>query len=758
MKTVNKLLSPLVAGMMAISLAACTASGTAPDSADGTAAQTAAVPQGRWVEQQATGLPAGLLLTCPPAALADGSLVLYARDESTETSATVRLTSTDNGASWQAETLDWAEKAGPLVYWTATPDGTVVFEAMDSTTWLARPDGSLTQLDLNPDGGGLRIAQLCFLPDGTLAVIPSGGPGISLPGNLLFYDVEARQAKCWISLGVDTQNQTDVAISADGGGYFYGSNEIAGILPASDENGAFLYYLTANGDLCRANQDGTTQTVQSGFVSDPYAVQTAMGADKSICYVNSTGIYRQAQGGGLSEQVVDGSGTALSLPSNYISELFCAPDGSYLVILQDDAMQSTLCRYAFDATLSAAADTLEVWSLEENSTVRAAIQAFVGKNPDCAVDYQVAMQDAAGLTADDALRTLNTELLAGEGPDVMILDGADLDAFSASGLLADLSGTVDPDSLYDFVADDYTGADGSLCLLPARFTVPVMHGAAGTLDGVSTLEDVAALVQQYPPRPAETSWAPLEESERYALGFDSVDSLVRFALQTSEPALLPADHLDETALRRLMTFLETVGNAYGMADYPEPDPMGGTVSSFGGVDAVTWNEAMSEYAQAGRAVFGYGTMTTPAWLGATDSDQRATGQTILQPGLCEGVYLPSCFAAVRADSDREDYALAFVKALFSDGVQGSFQYDGMPVTKAGMQAFLDRNLEAMQENGYTGGFEELLARLSTPVVVDQALQDSLIAHTKALLSGSETMDQAVSGVVSDLSLRFAEQG
>ena len=82
----------------------------------------------------------------------------------------------------------------------------------------------------------------------------------------------------------------------------------------------------------------------------------------------------------------------------------------------------------------------------------------------------------------------------------------------------------------------------------------------------------------------------------------------------------------------------------------------------------------------------------------------------------------------------------------------------MPVTKAGMQISLDRNMPAMQDNGYTGGFEELLAQLSTPVVVDEALQDSLIAHTKALLSGSETMYQEVEGVVSDLSLRFAEQG
>ena len=165
-------------------------------------------------------------------------------------------------------------------------------------------------------------------------------------------------------------------------------------------------------------------------------------------------------------------------------------------------------------------------------------------------------------------------------------------------------------------------------------------------------------------------------------------------------------------------------------------------------------------------------MTTPSWLGATDSEQRASGQTILQPGLCQGVYLPSCFAAVSANSDQTDYAGAFLKALFSDEVQGSFQEDGMPVTKAGMQISLDRNMPAMQDNGYTGGFEErvgagdvfheLIGSGVVPVtVLDEIFrqaQDSLIAHTKALLSGSETMDQAVEGVVGDLSLRFAEQG
>lgn len=67
-------------------------------------------PQGRWVERQADGISSGLVLGAAPAALADGSLVLYARDESTDMPVTVRLNSTDNGASWQSETLDWAEK------------------------------------------------------------------------------------------------------------------------------------------------------------------------------------------------------------------------------------------------------------------------------------------------------------------------------------------------------------------------------------------------------------------------------------------------------------------------------------------------------------------------------------------------------------------------------------------------------------------------------------------------------------------------
>lgn len=753
-----KLISALLAGAMACSLTACALSGGAPASG-GSTAQTSAVSQGRWVEQQAQGIPQGVYLSAPPIALADGTLVLYGRDETAQAAPTLRMTSADNGATWKSEQTDWSERAGILATWAARPDGTVAFITTESALWLAKPDGSLTQLDLSTAvGGSCVLNQMCFLPDGTLAIVPTAEGGDALPGNILFYDVEAQTTKAWVQVPSDGQNWGGAGVNRDGETVYFGSNDIVGILPAEDENGAFLYYFSYDGDLCRADLDSTTRTVQAGFFSDPYTIKIAMGADNAICYADSTGIYRQAQGGGLTEQVLDSTGTALSLQSNYIADLGCAPDGSYLVVVNSQNT-SRLYRYAFDASLSAPSETLNVWSLEDNATVRAAIQAFTQENPDCAVEYEAARQQDSTLTNEDLLRTLNTELLAGDGPDVLILDGADLDAFADSGLLTDLSGAVNTDALYDFITEDYVRGDGSIPVLPARFSVPLMHGMSGTLDGVSTLDDVAALVKQYPPRPGELSWAPLEESQRYALGFDSVDSLVRFALQASQPALLEAGGLNAENLRSLLDFVQTVGSYYGMANYPEADTAAGAAGNFGGVDTVSWDAGMGEYAQTSRAVFGYGTMTTPAWLGATGPGLNAVNhQTILQPGLSRGVYLPGCMTAVSADSDQPELALAFVSALLSDPVQGGYQYDGMPVTRAGMQAFMDRNLEVMQENGYTGGFEELLDQLDTPVVLDDALLNSLTDHSTALIAGSETLDQAVANVESDLALRFAEQG
>ncbi len=762
MNTATRTFSALLAGAMLFSLSGCGGAPAATDGGSSTPASAAdAVPQGRWIEQEATGIPADVYLTRAPAALADGSLVLYAQQGRDDADThTAKLTSTDGGATWQCETPAWAAEVGVVVQWDVRPDGTVVLTTVEGGSWRVDPDGTVTALDLLEASGAMRISQLCFLADGTLAVLPAMGPateGESAPGTFFFYDLDAQTIKTWVQTtgGGATTGFSAAGSNEDGDAVYVASSDVEALLPGQDADGtAFVYYMQLDGNLCRAGLDGSTATVQSAL----YTSALTVDADGAICYADKTGLYRQVPGGGLTEQLVGGSGMTFSLQNWYLGSMMYAPDGSFLMVLTDTSVGACkLCRYAFDESLSAPTETLEVWSLQENGTVRAAIQAFTKEHPECAVEYEPVMSNDSGMTEDDALRALNTELLAGEGPDVLILDGADAETFADSGLLADLSGTVEPDALYGFVVDGYTREDGTLPLVPARFTVPLLHGPAEELDGVATLDDVAALVQRHPARPAGDDWSELAEDQRYALAFDSVDTLVMFALQTSQPALLTDTSLDEAALNDLLAFVQAVGDYYGMGSWAESEMSVGSMGNFGGTDAISWDGGMAEYGLVERAVCGFGSMNSPSWLGAEIFCGENGDKTILQPGLSTGVWTPVCLTAVSAGSDQPELAQAFVAALLSDEVQGSYQGDGMPVTLAGMEASLDRNLEEMQKHGYTGGLDELLAQLTTPVVVDGALYNSLVTHSKALLTGSETADQAAAGVQQDLALRFAER-
>ena len=633
-------------------------------------------------------------------------------------------------------------------------DGACVFftsvgrspEERQTRAWFAAPDGTLTELPLPSQIEGLyAVTAAAFVGENTLAVAPTAVEAGTLPGDLLFYDLETRQITAWVTLP---------AVSGAGVVAGAGISSVQAMLPAADADGTpFLYVTNSAGDLLRVDTDGTLATAQAGFLASPYGSAIALAPDGAVCYADTTGIYRQAPGGGLTEQVVEGAGTSFSLESNYIVGLSVAADGSYLVMLLDDAGQSRLYRYSFDETLAAATEAIEVWSLNENATVRAAIQTFTREHPECAVNYEVALGEYATLTRDDALRTLNTELLAGEGPDVLILDDTDLEAFTASGLLADLSGAVDAGALLDCVAEDYVADDGAIPVLPGRFTITVMAGEAGSLDGVATLDDVLALIQKYPARPAGASSDPLPDNERYALGFSGLYEVAQFALQTSQPALLTETGLDEAALRELLSFIAGVGEAYGLETSGLSDVSYGIVISGDEADPVSWSNGMSDYGKFGRARLGWDSIATPAWLRATAPNGKAGGQVILQPGLCEGVYAPSCLAAVNAGSGETDAALDFVATLLSDEVQGRSQGDGLPVTETGLEETLARN-EAVMERG---AFTALLDGLSTQVAVDAALLSSLSTHAEAMVKGEETLDEAADGVQGDLALRFAER-
>ena len=74
------------------------------------------------------------------------------------------------------------------------------------------------------------------------------------------------------------------------------------------------------------------------------------------------------------------------------------------------------------------------------------------------------------MTVSDALKTLTTEIMAGNGPDVLLLDGMPVETYIEKGVLKDLSALIKESggSYFENILNAYQDAQGQMCAVPAR--------------------------------------------------------------------------------------------------------------------------------------------------------------------------------------------------------------------------------------------------------------------------------------------------
>ena len=69
---------------------------------------------------------------------------------------------------------------------------------------------------------------------------------------------------------------------------------------------------------------------------------------------------------------------------------------------------------------------ITIYSLWYAECMENIVDIFRKNNPDIAVDYTWGIDDTGGISVADAVSALNTQLLAGEGPDVIVMDGLNI--------------------------------------------------------------------------------------------------------------------------------------------------------------------------------------------------------------------------------------------------------------------------------------------------------------------------------------------
>ena len=144
-----------------------------------------------------------------------------------------------------------------------------------------------------------------------------------------------------------------------------------------------------------------------------------------IFYCNENGIYGTDHNVTLLELLVDERLSSFQDETWSIKGLFSVSEKVFLVFVQSfSGEEMEIFRYEYDANLPAQPEhELVVYSLKDNSVIQKIVADFQATHPEVFVRYEVGMSDSSVKDETDAISSLNTEIMAGNGPDVLSLNG-----------------------------------------------------------------------------------------------------------------------------------------------------------------------------------------------------------------------------------------------------------------------------------------------------------------------------------------------
>lgn len=439
-------------------------------------------------------------------------------------------------------------------------------------------------------------------------------------------------------------------------------------------------YPAEDGSVAVNTEEGVF-TLYDQELKEQGTIQAETGEDFQMCnegtdwyLISEEGIIRTAVGNDSREIILDGSMGAMGSSSNSKEGIIRGPEKDFYVLYrQGQENVYKLLHYVYDAEISAVPEhTLQVFGLSENNTIQEAIIGFQKSHPDMRVDYQVSGNEE-GISTDD-IRTLNTELLSGNGADVLLLDGLPTEAYIEKGILEDLTGIaeelMEENSYLETILKNTAQKDGKIYGMPVKFGVPIIYGNLEVKNALRSLDNLKAYL----------------DSQPGASIFGVADrAYIRdFLFQIYQDEILDTDgKVDQEKLAALLELEKKI-------------MVNARAEVFDETDAETFSTGIMQN------VFHQGMFSNPGSAAllnhpdcaATDRINCITDMMIpytvmrqleIQPESLRNLYLPLGIAGINKNTKQKEAAEEFVKYLFSQEVQGVKLDDGFPVLRSTLE-------------------------------------------------------------------------
>ncbi len=690
-----------------------------------------------------------------------------------------KLVSEDGGGTWHVETNDARSaflREHEPVDTVIAKDGTIAwigrderadspggfYSEYDYNLYVYDTDDTTRQIPVELPGEDSHLRRLAFDEEGTLYVYAYEDGGGSI------YQINLQEGSAQRLVQVVNSNESMLACREN-------------ILMYVTAEKVFLYDLEKKTFL----EDETLESFlgenfKSGmlWVGGNYHAYAFLGVGCTIYIAGEKGLYRHAIGGSVVEQVIDGAFSPLGNPSDHIVAMTTNDRNEFLAMFDN----GKLMQFVYDAALpSVPTDRLTVYSLNEDELVKQTIAACHAQAPNLYIQYQIGM-DEDGITREDALKKLNTQLLGGSGPDIIILDSMNINTYAEKGVLADLSDIVDEisqqDGLYENIIDSLA-VDGKRYAVPAKFYIPALYGEEAF---VGSVEDYTSMVDMV--KRARDAYPDTD-----LLSVCSATGILKRSIPVCAPAWKDGEgQLDQEEVR---AFLEQTRQIYDaqMNGTPQADIeyyqqnriwRDGTDTE----DSGYFMSVQSSTYLMREAPFAYGEIAT-AWdyeEALSMPQMEGLENTMIKPwnGQSSGVYHPASIIGMNAVSENPHMAKQFVAVMLGADVQKVMPF-GLPVNKKALPEQFAYDENELGENGEKGmsGFtmangenflymiypvnqdgierlEQWIAQLNTPYISDTVLESAVCTEGAAYLEGRQELDAAVAAIAEQVEIYLSE--
>lgn len=702
------------------------------------------VPIGRYIEENIE-IPKEIKELIDYKVKSDGAMDLYGYDSGNQV---IAYTSKD-GQSWESKDATWLNdfiSAGNQlsdIAYNEKGEYYVLYFNQDFGMHLGKlsEDNKVEEIPYGADGERY-ISSIKVLEDGEILIgMDSGVAKINeVDGSVIEEYTITNRGDEFVVAGDQL-----MIVNAQRGGI------VAFNLESGDEESFIPYEGTLWGSKLLSNEEG------------------------SVYIVNTEGISRLALGGSIWENVIEGSTSSFGTPSLFMRQVAMKGNDEFIVAFSSGEDGNMLLSYRFDPNVPARPTTeVNLYMLEDNRTIRQAVAEYQRQNQEVFINMQVGIREGDTITKSDAIRTLNTQLLAGKGPDILVLDGLPIQSYMDKGVLLDMSdwvdGMRDSGQWLENITEAYRQEDGTIYALPTRFTMPTLWGNKELVNEVDSLKGLAAWAKENPDKKVFYSMTPEALMKKFygitayewmdEKGQIKEDAFVTFL--DSIKTLADQDFVDQEQS------MDTSSSAGGMTiefnDISDPE-----------VQESVENALSTEYMahkdielhMAQRAGFRDIRYLNSAII------QRGDGDFGLALGKDGGVYQPVGSVGINANSKNQDIAREIVKLAMSKEVQKVNLDDGLPIDKEALeeQATVSKDgmmpqailmilekpiqMQPVTQESYTK-LKEQVDKLRIPAMTDELLMNLIIEETKGYFHGEKTANEAASAAAKRTRAYLAE--